>query len=1334
MANIPGTNVIAPIVPFSTDDIFASHLAKYGHGGWRTAEDLNERDSIKELRREELMVCAVMDDSYNSSTAGDTIYILDINHDGSTSSSLMDNNNWIPLNFGAGDDWILPPPPRSFYTGEKGQRSYDDDFLYICIQDNVWKRIAYDFFVDGVFDGGTSGTSGVLPDGVVPIWDDGEFIYDLVVKNVTATTSGEIKVTYTNGTFVFLPVSGTQGIGDNWILPPPLSSASLGFAGQRSYDSDFIYICVEDDLWKRINLDLFLFSGSTSGESGGLMLPNGVVPIWNDTTDFFEYGLVVNDTDISAIDGTNFLNVYYTDNTTASFKVIGGTANLSDLNDVILNSPTLGESLVYNGTNWENQLVSGGATSSGASTLNELLDVVVPSPIINDYLKYSGTDWVNTQIIIPNHSTAGYLTTYNDYTTAGLATVIYSDAGDTVLQNQINNLESATTGINTDLDSLQTQIDNLPQGNDYTTAGLASIIYSDAGDTALQVDIDALESATTGINTDLDSLQSQIDNLDIKDHTTAGYLTTYNDYTTAGLATTTYSDTGDNILQNQIDSLESATTGINQRLDELSSIDSLKAPDAFSPVGLYPTTYYSSVITAGDTWRIANNGTMGTVVVNPEDLLIALADVPAQTESNFMVVESNRDQATELFLGVAKIATTGITLAGTNDTDIVTPLKLQQKIDSLPLGNDYTTAGLATIIYSDTGDTALQVDIDSLESATTGINTDLDSLQTQIDNLPIGKDHATAGYATIIYSDTGDINIQNNLDSATNGINTSLDSLQTQIDNLPQGNNYTTAGLATIIYSDAGDTSLQIQIDNLDIKDHTTAGYLTSYNDYTTAGLATIIYSDAGDTVLQNQIDSLESATTGINTDLDSLQTQIDNLPQGNDYTTAGLASTSSLADYVPIAGGTMTGDLFIDKSGGNETFKLVGSGTVSSPQLSIGTFGDTIIQTNSSLTRFYLPSTGLLLIQAASASKTSAVFDIDGEVGLRYDSVTKFETTTSGVDIFGEIKTDSITTKNTVTDILVRDTDGVFKVRDVNTIGNDYTTAGLATIIYSDAGDNALQIQIDNLPTGNDHTTAGYATITYSDLGDTNLQNQIDSLESATTGINTDLDSLQTQIDNLPTVNDYTTAGLASSSWVNNNFVTINNFDSATTGINDELNNILSKIDNVYYTALNTVTYNVTNGNPANNNNLFSTSGANIGSTIIPANSLEQGDTFKVDMVGYFTLQNATSASFRIKLGGATLASISSININSQRTDALFESEFLFTVRSTGVSGSVIGQGYIDIGNGTTGASNPLRFDLVKTSTTTIDTTSPHEMTLEFDWDTNFQGSINITNSKIEK
>lgn len=52
MAAIKGTNVIAPVVPFSTTDTHATHEAQYGKGGYRTVADNTERDSITQLRRE----------------------------------------------------------------------------------------------------------------------------------------------------------------------------------------------------------------------------------------------------------------------------------------------------------------------------------------------------------------------------------------------------------------------------------------------------------------------------------------------------------------------------------------------------------------------------------------------------------------------------------------------------------------------------------------------------------------------------------------------------------------------------------------------------------------------------------------------------------------------------------------------------------------------------------------------------------------------------------------------------------------------------------------------------------------------------------------------------------------------------------------------------------------------------------------------------------------------------------------------------------------------------------------------------------------------------------
>ena len=62
MENLTGTNVAAPIVPFTSSDQYATHKAKYGKGGWRTVDTLAERNAIPDSRREELMIVAVRAD------------------------------------------------------------------------------------------------------------------------------------------------------------------------------------------------------------------------------------------------------------------------------------------------------------------------------------------------------------------------------------------------------------------------------------------------------------------------------------------------------------------------------------------------------------------------------------------------------------------------------------------------------------------------------------------------------------------------------------------------------------------------------------------------------------------------------------------------------------------------------------------------------------------------------------------------------------------------------------------------------------------------------------------------------------------------------------------------------------------------------------------------------------------------------------------------------------------------------------------------------------------------------------------------------------------------
>ena len=62
MANLPGTNISAPIVPNTTEDIYTTHYAKYGTGGWRSVANAAERDAILPARLEVGMMVVTLND------------------------------------------------------------------------------------------------------------------------------------------------------------------------------------------------------------------------------------------------------------------------------------------------------------------------------------------------------------------------------------------------------------------------------------------------------------------------------------------------------------------------------------------------------------------------------------------------------------------------------------------------------------------------------------------------------------------------------------------------------------------------------------------------------------------------------------------------------------------------------------------------------------------------------------------------------------------------------------------------------------------------------------------------------------------------------------------------------------------------------------------------------------------------------------------------------------------------------------------------------------------------------------------------------------------------
>jgi hypothetical protein len=85
----------------------------------------------------------------------------------------------------------------------------------------------------------------------------------------------------------------------------------------------------------------------------------------------------------------------------------------------------------------------------------------------------------------------------------------------------------------------------------------------------------------------------------------------------------------------------------------------------------------------GDYWYVTSAGTVQGVTLNIGDVLIANIDNASPTSSSdWTFLESNRDQATESVLGVVRLATQAEANTGTNDTAVITPLKLKTVLDN----------------------------------------------------------------------------------------------------------------------------------------------------------------------------------------------------------------------------------------------------------------------------------------------------------------------------------------------------------------------------------------------------------------------------------------------------------------------------------------------------------------------------------------------------------------------------------------------------------------------------------------------------------------------------
>ena len=158
MSNIKGTNVAAPIVPFTTDDNYATHYAQYGKGGYRTVQTIEERDSIPEARLEEGMLAYVVEDPDNIHTYQ---YI---------------NSTWTKSKIGSGVEKVSTITERDSLTTEEGDIVYVEETgeLYTKLSDNLWKSLSIGIPIFTKQQENALQTINKLPDDYISIPDPGE--------------------------------------------------------------------------------------------------------------------------------------------------------------------------------------------------------------------------------------------------------------------------------------------------------------------------------------------------------------------------------------------------------------------------------------------------------------------------------------------------------------------------------------------------------------------------------------------------------------------------------------------------------------------------------------------------------------------------------------------------------------------------------------------------------------------------------------------------------------------------------------------------------------------------------------------------------------------------------------------------------------------------------------------------------------------------------------------------------------------------------------------------------------------------------------------------------
>lgn len=109
---------------------------------------------------------------------------------------------------------------------------------------------------------------------------------------------------------------------------------------------------------------------------------------------------------------------------------------------------------------------------------------------------------------------------------------------------------------------------------------------------------------------------------------------------------------------------------------------------------------------------------------------------------------------------------------------------------------------------------------------------------------------------------------------------------------------------------------------------------------------------------------------------------------------------------------------------------------------------------------------------------------------------------------------------------------------------------------------------------------------------------------------------------------------------------------------------------------------------------------GAGRGSKTVPANTLDVGTVIRITLAGHLSDSGAPTLDLAIELGGTEVCSTGAQTLNNAVSDTDWHATIDIVCRSTGATGTVVASGLFE-------HDDDAQFRLVKTSATTIDTTS---------------------------